>query len=70
MGPASFLKFTTSVAHYIVDDDSDHVLMRMTIQGTWSSAVQNQDDRELASGLTERQIADTYRAQIRTSATW
>jgi hypothetical protein len=30
MGPASFLKFTTSVAHYIVDDDSDHVLMRMT----------------------------------------
>jgi hypothetical protein len=21
MGPASFLKFTTSVAHYIVDDD-------------------------------------------------
>jgi hypothetical protein len=41
MGPASFLKFTTSVAHYIVDDDSDHVLMRMTIQGTWSSASQN-----------------------------
>jgi hypothetical protein len=38
-----------------VDDDSDHVLMRMTIQGTWSSASQNQDDRELASGLTERQ---------------
>jgi hypothetical protein len=33
MGPASFLKFTTSVAHYIVDDDSDHVLMRMTIPG-------------------------------------
>jgi hypothetical protein len=32
MGPASFLKFTTSVAHYIVDDD-DHVLMRMTIPG-------------------------------------
>jgi hypothetical protein len=27
------LKFTTSVAHYIVDDDSDHVLMRMTIPG-------------------------------------
>jgi hypothetical protein len=53
MGPASFLKFTTSVAHYIVD--GDHVLMRMTIQGTWSSASQNQDDRELASGLTERQ---------------
>jgi hypothetical protein len=52
-GPASFLKFTTSVAHYIVDDDGDHVLMRMTIQGTWSSASQNQDDRELASGLTE-----------------
>jgi hypothetical protein len=54
MGPASFLKFTTSVAHYIVDDDGDHVLMRMTIQGTWSSASQNQDDRELASGLTEQ----------------
>jgi hypothetical protein len=65
MGPASFLKFTTSVAHYIVDDDSDHVLMRMTIQGTWSSASQNQDDRELASGLTERQAIDTYRAQIK-----
>jgi hypothetical protein len=31
MGPASF--FTTSVAHYIVDDDGDHVLMRMTIPG-------------------------------------
>jgi hypothetical protein len=63
MGPASFLKFTTSVAHYIVDDDGDHVLMRMTIQGTWSSASQNQDDR-LASGLTERQTDYHYRAQI------
>jgi hypothetical protein len=47
-----FLKFTTSVAHYIVDDDSDHVLMRMTltIQAPGQAQVE-QDDRELASGL-------------------
>jgi hypothetical protein len=32
MGPASF-EVHHSVAHYIVDDDSDHVLMRMTIPG-------------------------------------
>jgi hypothetical protein len=32
-GSSELLKFTTSVAHYIVDDDSDHVLMRMTIPG-------------------------------------
>jgi hypothetical protein len=55
MGPASFLKFTTSVAHYIVDDDSDHVLMRMTIPGHLVKRKSKQDDRELASGLTERQ---------------
>jgi hypothetical protein len=58
------LKFTTSVAHYIVDDDSDadaHDHSRAPGQ-----ASQNQDDRELASGLTEdKQIADTYRAQIK-----
>jgi hypothetical protein len=39
MGPASFLKFTTSVAHYIVDDDSDHVLMRMTIRAPGQAQV-------------------------------
>jgi hypothetical protein len=53
MGPASFLKFTTSVAHtswtmMVIRADA------LTIQGTWSSASQNQDDRELASGLTEQ----------------
>jgi hypothetical protein len=64
MGPASFLKFTTSVAHY-VDDDSDHVLMRMTIPGHLVKR-KSKPRRELASGLTEnKQIADTYRAQIK-----
>jgi hypothetical protein len=35
----------------------------MTIPGHLVKASQNQDDRELASGLTEERIADTYRAQ-------
>jgi hypothetical protein len=64
MGPASFLKFTTS-SHY-VDDDSDHVLMRMTIPGTWSSASPNKTTVSWRLDLLkDKQIADTYRAQIK-----
>jgi hypothetical protein len=67
MGPASFLKFTTSVAHYIVDDDSDHVLMRMTIPG---HLVKRKSKTKTTVSwrldlLKDKQIADTYRAQIK-----
>jgi hypothetical protein len=66
MGPASFLKFTTSVAHYIVDD-SDHVLMRMTIPG---HLVKRKSKTKTTVSwrldlLKDKQIADTYRAQIK-----
>jgi hypothetical protein len=65
MGPASFLKFTTSVAHYIVDD-SDHVLMRMTIPG---HLVKRKSKTKTTVSwrldLLKEQIADTYRAQIK-----
>jgi hypothetical protein len=45
--------------------------MRMTIQGTWSSASQNKTTVSWRLDLLKtQQIADTYRAQIRTSATW
>jgi hypothetical protein len=57
MGPASS-EFTTSVAHYIVDDDSDHV--RMTIQGTWSSKVKTKTTVSWRLDLLkDKQIADT-----------
>jgi hypothetical protein len=66
MGPASFLKFTKLSQHYIVDDDSDHVLMRMTIPGTWSSKVQTKTTVSWRLDLLkDKQIADTYRAQIK-----
>jgi hypothetical protein len=66
MGPASFLKFTPPVAHYIVDDDSDHVLMRMTIPG---HLVKRKSKTKTTVSwrldlLKDKQIADTYRAQI------
>jgi exonuclease III len=66
MGPASFLKFTTSVAHYIVDDDSDHVLMRLTIPG---HLVKRKSKTKTTVSwrldlLKDAKIADTYRAQI------
>jgi hypothetical protein len=52
------LKFTTSVAHYIVDDDSDHADAHDHSRAPGQAQVQNQDDRA-GSGLTEdKQIAD------------
>jgi hypothetical protein len=49
-----------------VDDDSDHVLMRMTIPGTWSSKVQTKTTVSWRLDLLkDKQIADTYRAQIK-----
>lgn len=33
MGPPNFLKYHKSMAHFDVDDDSDHLLMRVTIPG-------------------------------------
>jgi hypothetical protein len=69
---SSELQFTTSVAHYIVDDDSDHVLMRMTIPG---HLVKRKSKTKTTVSwrldlLKDKQIADTYRAQIKDPATW
>ena len=66
MGPANFLKFTTSVTHYIVDDDSDHALLRMTIPG---HLVKRKSKTKTTvcwrlDLLKDAKIADTYRAYI------
>jgi hypothetical protein len=55
-----------------VDDDSDHVLMRMTIPG---HLVKRKSKTKTTVSwrldlLKDKQIADTYRAQIKDPATW
>jgi hypothetical protein len=64
MGPASFLKFTTSVAHYIVDDD-DHVLMHDHPGHLVKRKSKPRRPCWRLDLLKDKQIADTYRAQIK-----
>jgi hypothetical protein len=33
LGPAGFLKYSSTMKHWFVDDDSDHALMRITVPG-------------------------------------
>jgi exonuclease III len=66
LGPANFLKFTSLVVHHIIDDDSDHVLMRMTIPG---HVVKRKPKTKTTVSwrldlLKDDKIADTYRAYI------
>jgi hypothetical protein len=61
MGPASF--FTTSVAHYIVDDDGDHVLMHDHSRAPGQAQVKTKTTVSWRLDLLkDKQIADTYRA--------
>jgi hypothetical protein len=62
MGPASFLNH---LSRYIVDDDSDHVLMRMTIPGHLVKRKSKTKTTVSCLDLLNKQIADTYRAQIK-----
>jgi hypothetical protein len=49
-----------------VDDDGDHVLMRMTIPGPGQAQVKTKTTVSWRLDFTEdKQIADTYRAQIK-----
>jgi hypothetical protein len=59
------LKFTTSVAHHIVDDDSDHVDAHDHSGAPGQAQVQTKTVSWRLDLLKDKQIADTYRAQIK-----